>query len=109
VGLLTKSFARMGKGKDALGRFVNPAIAELALSKELKLGGENKMCTIFFSDIRGFTAMSEKLSPEEIVLTFGIVDKFIGDAIMATWGTLDAVGNSFENGINAAHDALNAC
>ena len=124
VGLLTKSFARMGKGlkereriKDALGRFVNPAIAELALSKELKLGGENKMCTIFFSDIRGFTAMSEKLSPEEIVellnqyftrmvecidLTFGIVDKFIGDAIMATWGTLDAVGNSFENGINAA-------
>lgn len=124
VGLLTKSFARMGKGlkereriKDALGRFVNPAIAELALSKELKLGGENKMCTIFFSDIRGFTAMSEKLSPEEIVellnqyftrmvecidLTFGIVDKFIGDAIMATWGTLDGVGNSFENGINAA-------
>ncbi len=124
VGLLTKSFAKMGKGlkereriKDALGRFVNPAIAELALSQELKLGGENKMCTIFFSDIRGFTAMSEKLSPEEIVellnqyftrmvecidLTFGIVDKFIGDAIMATWGTLDAVGNSFENGINAA-------
>ena len=64
----------------------------------LKLGGEKRRCTFLFTDVRGFTALSEKLEPEEVtkimnkVLTIqseavkkynGMVDKYIGDAMMA--------------------------
>jgi adenylate cyclase len=124
IGVLTDHFITMSQGleerervKDAFGRFVNPTVVEMILSKELKLGGDNKLCAIFFSDIRGFTSISEKLSPEEVVeflneymtlmvncidLTYGIVDKFIGDAIMATSGAVETLGNPAENAINAA-------
>ncbi len=124
LGLLTNSFNRMTKGlderekmKDAFGKFVNKELAELAMKGEIKLGGERKYCAIFFSDIRGFTAISESLSPEEVVeflnqymtemvacvnKTNGIVDKFIGDAIMATWGALKPIENETELAINAS-------
>ncbi|MEM7181924.1 MAG: adenylate/guanylate cyclase domain-containing protein [Spirochaetota bacterium] len=124
VGILNEYLKTMAKGleerekaKEALGRFVNPVIAELAMSDNLELGGKRKDAVVFFSDIRSFTAISEKLSPEEVVeflneylslmvecvdMTFGIIDKFIGDAIMATWGTTVVVGNVVENGVNAA-------
>ena len=121
---LTNTFTHMGTGlaerervKDALGRFVNEEIAELALKGELSLGGERKNAAVFFSDIRSFTAISEKLSPEEIVeflneymtamvacvnATSGTVDKFIGDAVMALWGVPVSHGNDTENAINGA-------
>jgi adenylate cyclase len=68
---------------------------------KLKLGGDKKNLTVMFSDIRGFTTISEKLSPQELVhllneyltamtdIVFkydGLLDKYIGDAIMAVWG-----------------------
>ncbi|HMV41857.1 MAG TPA: adenylate/guanylate cyclase domain-containing protein, partial [Leptospiraceae bacterium] len=131
IGILTNSFNSMTKGlderekmKDAFGKFVNKDIAELAMKGEIKLGGERKYCAIFFSDIRSFTAISEKLEPEEVVeflnqymtemvncitKTNGIVDKFIGDAIMATWGALRHDDNAVENAINGTlmmRDAL---
>lgn len=124
VGLLTNSFIKMGVGleerekvKDALGRFVNKEVADMVLKGELKLGGERKNCAIFFSDIRSFTAISEKLEPEEVVeflnaymtqmvhcvnVTNGTVDKFIGDAVMATWGAAFSRGNDAENAVNGA-------
>ena len=67
----------------------------------MKLGGEKRELTIMFSDIRGFTSLSEKMTPEGLVQYLndyltdmtnvvlqnkGLVDKFIGDAIMAFWG-----------------------
>jgi adenylate cyclase len=122
IGVLTRSFVQMGKGlaererlKDAFGRFTNKELAERAMRGELSLGGETKMVTVFFSDIRSFTAISEKLEPHEVVeflndymtqmvqcvnKTGGSVDKFIGDAVMAIWGTPVSTGNP-------AHDALN--
>ncbi len=73
----------------------------LANPESLKLGGEKKELTVFFSDIRGFTTMSESLSPEDLVQLLneylssmtdlvigykGTIDKYMGDAIMAFWG-----------------------
>mgnify|MGYP003122034282 FL=1 len=64
----------------------------------LKLGGEKRYCTFLFTDVRGFTAMSETMSPEEVTIVMnkaltiqqkivqkhgGMVDKYIGDAMMA--------------------------
>lgn len=128
LGLLTRSFVSMGKGlaererlKDSFGRFINTEIAERAMRGELALGGENKETTIFFSDIRSFTAISEKLLPSEVVeflneymtymvdcvnLTKGVVDKFIGDAIMAVWGAPVTAGSPKEDAINCVRAAM---
>lgn len=124
IGQLTTSFVAMGRGleerekmKEAFGKFVNKEIAEKVLKGEIKLGGERKNAAIFFSDIRSFTAISENLEPEEVVGflneymtrmvqcvndSFGVVDKFIGDAIMAVWGTPVSRGNDTENAVNSA-------
>lgn len=124
IGELTESFIAMGKGleereklKETFGKFVNKEIVEQVLKGEIKLGGERKNVAVFFSDIRSFTAISEKLEPEEVVEflneyftrmvacvnnTGGVVDKFIGDAIMAVWGAPISYGNDIENAINGA-------
>ncbi|MDA3955717.1 adenylate/guanylate cyclase domain-containing protein, partial [Oceanispirochaeta sp.] len=124
IGVLTRAFVNMGKGleekeriKDAFGRFVNKEMAEMAEKGEIQLGGEIKPATIFFSDIRSFTAISENLTPGEVVSflneymtlmvdcvnqTDGSVDKYIGDAIMAIWGTPISHGNDAENAVNGA-------
>ncbi|MBN2436753.1 MAG: HAMP domain-containing protein [Spirochaetes bacterium] len=124
IGMLARAFNNMSQGleereriKDAFGKFVNPEIAERVTKEQLTLGGEMKNAAVFFSDIRSFTAISEKLHPEKVVeflneymtlmvdcidQTHGVVDKFIGDAIMALWGTPVSRGNDTENAINAA-------
>ena len=66
--------------------------------ESLVLGGERRYCTFLFTDVRGFTAMSERLEPEEVTVIMnkaltiqanavkeygGMVDKYIGDAMMA--------------------------
>ncbi|EHQ06734.1 adenylate/guanylate cyclase domain-containing protein [Leptonema illini] len=124
VGVLAASFNKMVNGlaerermKDAFGRFVNKEVAERAMRGEIKLGGEKKECAVFFSDLRGFTAMSEKLQPEEVVeylnryftlmvdcvdKSHGVVDKFIGDAVMATWGSVISHGNDTANAVDGA-------
>jgi adenylate cyclase len=86
------------------GRYVSPQVASeilnLADSDKLRLGGTRREVTVMFADMRGFTAMSERLGPEEIVATLnkylsvliervlaneGMVNKFAGDNIMAVW------------------------
>lgn len=89
--------------KKAFGQYLSPhVVGEISKNPELlKLGGEVKKVTLFFSDIADFTTISEKTPPEELVsklnLYFslttqiiqdrsGTLDKYIGDAIMAFWG-----------------------
>ena len=87
----------------AFGKYVSPVVIKEILKHpdRLKLGGVKKELTVFFSDIRGFTSISERLTPEQLVHLLneyltemtnvilknnGVVDKYIGDAIMAFWG-----------------------
>jgi len=89
--------------RQALGRFLSANIVEkiLANPNEIHLGGENQTVTILFSDIRGFTRMSEKMEPHAVVEllneyfsviadlifeTGGKLDKYLGDGIMAVYG-----------------------
>lgn len=128
VGVLTQTFGKMSVGlaererlQDSFSRFVNKAVVEKAVKGELALGGETKICTVFFSDIRSFTAISEKLEPYEVVgflneymsrmvdcvnKTHGSVDKYIGDAIMAVWGTPVSSGDPGMDALRCVRAAL---
>ncbi|MFH1101367.1 MAG: adenylate/guanylate cyclase domain-containing protein [Methanobacteriota archaeon] len=85
------------------GKYVSPVVIDNLIKNpdRIKLGGEKRNITIFFSDIRGFTSLAEKLDPEELVRLLneyltemtsiilkdqGLVDKYMGDSIMAFWG-----------------------
>ncbi len=90
--------------QEALGRYTSPALVKelLAHPEYLSLEwGETREISVYFSDIAGFTSFSEKLRPERLVKLLneylsemtdivlahgGVVDKYIGDAIMAFWG-----------------------
>ncbi|RJO63927.1 MAG: CHASE2 domain-containing protein [Myxococcales bacterium] len=87
----------------AFKQYLNESVVEHVMSKYggLKLGGEKREISVLFSDIRGFTTLSETLSPEElgnmlteylnpmteiVLQSEGVLDKYMGDAIMAFWG-----------------------
>lgn len=124
IGALTRAFVDMAGGlrerqiiKEEFGKFVDPGIAERAIQGSLRLGGEKKICTVLFVDLRNFTGFSEAREPEEVVdflnryftemvdcvtVTEGVVDKFIGDAIMAHWGALVPQKDEARRAVNSA-------
>lgn len=105
--------------KGAFSRYLNPHLLNILLTdtEKLTLGGETKNMSVLFSDIRGFTTISEKMSPEELInmindyLNFmsdiilrnnGTIDKYIGDAIMAFWNAPIDDLNHARNAITSA-------
>jgi adenylate cyclase len=128
IGLLGASFQKMSGALHIFGRFTNREIAVKAMRGEIKPGGLPKHATIFFSDIRGFTALSENFTKafgdeasDKIVFwlnnyltsmvecvekTGGAVDKFIGDAVMAHWGTAYTSGSPKKDAFNCVKAAI---
>jgi adenylate cyclase len=109
IALLAQSFNYMVTGlkeketiKETFGKYLDPKIVRTLLEGQaLTQGAEKRTMTVFFSDIQNFTSMSEQLEPNVLVRLLnhyisamsspirnnhGIIDKYIGDAIMAFWG-----------------------
>lgn len=108
MGLLAGAFNRMSEGlaerdlvRNLLGKVVSPAVAAELLRKDVTLGGEEREVTVLFSDLRSFTTMCETQSPHAVLDILnsyftrmsaivethgGIVDKYVGDALMALFG-----------------------
>jgi adenylate cyclase len=87
--------------RDTFGKYLSPKVVDQLADNPPELGGIDKELTVFFSDIRGFTTLSENMTPQELVnhlnvyLTAmtdialdygGTLDKYMGDAIMCFWG-----------------------
>jgi adenylate cyclase len=106
VGSSLLNYATEGRQKrylkGAFKQYLSPAVIEqlIAHPERLKLGGERRELTIFFSDVQGFTSISEVLSPEDLTSLLndylsamcdiiqeegGTIDKYEGDAIIAFW------------------------
>jgi adenylate cyclase len=104
INILGKKVEREIVTRERFSRLLSPNIAERVISGQLEVkpGGQRvEQCTVFNSDIRGFTAMSENTRPEDLVVWLneyfelmvdtifkyeGTLDKFMGDGIMALWG-----------------------
>ncbi len=104
---------------DTFSRYLAPQIISELLRdpSKVRLGGERRDLTILFSDIRGFSTLSETMAPTELshflnrylsVMTDivlkdqGVVDKYIGDAVMAFWGA------PLDDSVHAAHGVMSA-
>ncbi len=130
IGELAASFNEMAEElklkanyRELLGKVSDESVAQAMIEGELdlELGGELKYVSILFCDIRGFTSMTEEMHPGAVIdmlndhmtaMTaivrkhFGVVDKFVGDEIMAVFGGLKSYGNDAANAAACALDMI---
>ena len=123
VGSSLVSYATEGRQKryikGAFSQYLSPTVIEelIAHPERLTLGGERRELTIFFSDVQGFTTISEALSPEDLTALLneyltamvdiiqeegGTIDKFEGDAIIAFWNAPLSQDDHAVRGVRAA-------
>lgn len=108
LGTLGAAFNQMTQGllqkeryRSVLEKVVSPGVAEELMKGDLALGGETREVTTLFADVRGFTSLTEHHEPERVIAMLnewlemaagviaeegGIVDKYVGDGLMAVWG-----------------------
>ncbi len=119
--LLVEEQRAVLRAQTTFGRFVTPSIARTIMdieeSGKLALGGEEKRVTVLFGDIRGFTTMSERMTPGVLLDTLnryfagivgivnryeGTVNKYNGDNIMVIWGAPVPVADHARKAVQAA-------
>lgn len=116
--LAHQKIARQAEQRLALERFLSPEVAEMAMANpDIRLGGANQQATVLFADIRGFTAISESLEPARIVEILneyftrvsdvisdhgGMIDKYMGDAVMAVFGVPISKGKDAASAVETA-------
>lgn len=109
---------RAERARQRLGAYVSEEVATLVLDEpDVGLGGEEREVAVLFSDLRGFTTYSERLAPDELIGELnayfeamvpairrhgGVVDKYIGDAIMVVFGVPTARGDEATRAIATA-------
>lgn len=103
IDVMSNALLAMTHGLQSFRKYVPAALVRqlIELGKEAKLGGEEVEITTFFSDVAGFTSVSERMRPQELMHHLseyfehlstiildarGTIDKYIGDSIMAFWG-----------------------
>jgi adenylate cyclase len=111
--------------RERFQRLLSPDLAEMVVSGELKVekGGQDRIATVLFADIRGFSAISENIKASKVLQLLneyyeqivdiifqheGTVDKFIGDAMMVIWGAPIAHDDDPIRAVDAALDIQNA-
>lgn len=107
--------------KETFGKVVDPNVRDHLLRGNLNMGGELKNVTILFCDIRFFTSLSENLPPQKLVDVLnryfekitasitrnnGMVNKYIGDAVLGVFGAPLSLENHAQAAINAAFDMI---
>lgn len=113
--LIMEDITREKRLRNTMSRYMSKAVMdELLEGGDAALGGTNREVSVLFSDIRGFTALSERLGPRETVAMLndyftdmvdivfahnGILDKYIGDMIMAVFGSVRSSRNDAENAV----------
>ncbi len=116
--LAHQQIAQQAQQRAALERFLSPEVAEMVVANpEIRLGGVNQKVAVMFADIRGFTPMSQKMEPERVVEILneyftrvtdvifdfgGMLDKYIGDAVMAVFGAPVSKGDDAAHCVDAA-------
>jgi adenylate cyclase len=113
-----RKIAQQAEQRLALERFLAPEVADMvAANPQMKLGGVNQKVSVMFADIRGFTQFSEHTEPARVVEVLneyftrvtdvildngGMIDKYIGDAVMAVFGAPISKGNDAANAVLSA-------
>jgi class 3 adenylate cyclase len=126
---MTAGLAEKERYRSALDLVADARVARQLLAGEVTLGGDEKDVSVLFCDIRGFTALTQDMDPADVIALLnehmtsltavihahgGLVDKFVGDAVMAVWGAPQATGTEARDavatalGIVAARERLNA-
>ncbi|MFT5108559.1 MAG: class 3 adenylate cyclase [Pseudoalteromonas tetraodonis] len=124
LGRLGSSFNEMAEGlalkeryREVLSKVSDAAVAQSLVEGELELGGETRFLTVMFCDIRSFTDLTEEMNPQEVISLLnehmtamtelvyahkGVVDKFVGDEIMAVFGAPKEYGDDPANAVRCA-------
>ena len=118
---MVTGLAEKERVRDLLGKVVSPKIAKKLMSGQIEVAGEQREVSVLFCDIQGFTSMSEQHPPKEVLHSLnrffsqvseiieahgGVIDKYIGDVVMAVFG---APQDDPEHAVSAVKAGMAIC